>query len=108
LVEFCFNIGTNLNDAYEYDNRAIAKSELGDYHGSILDFDKEIELESDFENASLWRGEEKHKISDFTNVISDFNYSQKLNPNNEEAFLNLNRAKELGSKEADELRNNYR
>jgi tetratricopeptide (TPR) repeat protein len=93
LVEYGFNVSATLKSAFDYGDRAIAKAELNDPLGAIEDFDKAIQLNSEYENAYVWRGEEKYKISDYQGAISDYQLALKLNPDNSEVFLNLGKAK---------------
>ncbi len=93
LVEYGFNVTATFKSAFDYGDRAIAKAELNDPLGAIEDFDKAIQLNSEYENAYVWRGEEKYKIGDYQGAISDYQLAFKLNPDNSEVFLNFGKAK---------------
>jgi len=93
LVRYGFNVSATLKSAFDYGDRAIAKAELNDPFGAIEDFNKAIQLNSEYENAYVWRGEEKYKICDYQGAISDYHSALKLNSNNSETFLNLGKTK---------------
>ena len=93
LVEFCVDISPSLKSAYDYGDRAIAKAELYDPLGAISDFNTAIILKPDYENAYIWRGEEKYKIYDYQGAILDYQLALKLNSNNSQTFLNLGKAR---------------
>ena len=93
LVEYCWDINPTLKNPYDYGDRAIVKSQLHDPLGAIDDFTKAIKLKPDYENAYIWRGEEKYKISDYEGAISDYQFALELNQENSEVFLNLGKAK---------------
>ncbi len=65
-----------------YFDRACVKTDLGDIQGSIEDLTKAIELDKDFDSASIAyinRGLNKYDLGDFDGAISD--YSQALERN---------------------------
>jgi tetratricopeptide (TPR) repeat protein len=93
LIEYYFDIGSSLKSPYDYGDRAIAKAELFDSLGAISDFSMAITLDPEYENAYIWRGEEKFKICDYKGAILDYQLALELNSNNSETFLNLGNAK---------------
>lgn len=93
LVEFGFDVRPSLKSPYDYCDRAIAKAELNDPLGAISDFNTATILKPDYENAFIWRGEEKYKICDYQGAILDYHLALKLNSKNSDTFLNLGKAK---------------
>ena len=89
LKECGFDTLKTFTDAFDYGDRAIAKAELNDSVGAIADFNKAILINPDYENAYLWRGEEKYKLGDFEGAFKDFNFVLKINPDNSDALSNI-------------------
>ena len=69
-----------------YNNRGVSKFKLEDYEGAIADYYKALEINPNFADAYYNRGVSKLKLK-----------NQK-----ESACLDLNKATELGSKDAKE------
>jgi tetratricopeptide (TPR) repeat protein len=70
---FCFPCyGTSANDAEAYNNRGVAKSDLGDKQGAIADYNQAIRLNPDYadtyHNCSLIY----QQLNDNENAIKDF------------------------------------
>lgn len=91
LVECGFELGNSFENAFDFGDRAIAKANLNDCRGAIEDFNQAILMNPDYENAYLWRGEEKLKIGNIEGALNDFNFVLKINPENPEALININK-----------------
>lgn len=89
LKECGFDSLKTFTNAFDYGDRAIAKAELNDPIGAIADFNEAILINPDYENAYLWRGEEKTKLGDFEGAFKDFNFVLKINPDNSDALANI-------------------
>jgi len=63
-----------------YNNRGIAKSELGYYTEAIQDFNIAIELDSEYVSAYYNRGKVKAKIGDYKQATLDFDKAIELYP----------------------------
>ena len=63
-----------------YINRGLVKNELGDYDGSIADYNKAIEIDSKCALAYNNRGYTKYKKQDFKGALEDYNKAILLNP----------------------------
>jgi tetratricopeptide (TPR) repeat protein len=85
-----FNEATTLDpnnlDAYFY--RGLAKQNLGDYNGAILDYTKVVFFEP---SADVYfnRGNAKYSMMDFTGAQEDFSKALELNPEFIEARFSL-------------------
>jgi tetratricopeptide (TPR) repeat protein len=71
----------------EYFNRAVAKLNLQDYRGAIVDFTKAIELNPNFAEVYFHRGMCKAILEDYRGAIVDFTKAIGLNPNYAEAYF---------------------
>ena len=74
--------------AQEFFDRGFAKSNLGDYSGAIVDYNKAIDknnTEADYYN---YRGLAKSYLKDYTAAIKDYNKTIELDPNNLKAYNN--------------------
>ena len=89
LKECGFDFSNTLENAFDYGDRAIAKAELYDPIGAIEDFSNAILINPNYENAYLWRGEEKIKLDKFESALIDFNFVLKINPKNIDALTNI-------------------
>ncbi len=77
-------------DAYFY--RAIAKNDLGDYNGAIVDYSKIIVFEPDADTYYN-RGNSKYSLEDFEGAKEDYENAFKLDPNFIDALYSLGCAK---------------
>jgi len=62
-----------------YFQRAVAKDNIGDYHGAILDYTKVLFYEPDADSYYN-RGNSKYKLSDFVGAIEDYTKALELDP----------------------------
>jgi tetratricopeptide (TPR) repeat protein len=87
---------------YGYLRRGIAKSLLDDYRGAIADFNKSIEINSEFlkykyeeanhlidavRDAYVLRGDNKRRLKDYGGAISDCNKAIEIDSKYYSAFL---------------------
>lgn len=79
--------------ANKYLKSGDSKRSQGHNSEALIDYNKAIELESNFELAYLNRGLSKYNLRDYYGAISDFNKTIEINPRNEKAFLNRGDAK---------------
>ena len=70
----------DFKEAEIYYNRGSNKYKLNDYEGAMLDFNKAIELNSDFTYAYVFRGLVKDSLKNFEDAILDYNKAIKLDP----------------------------
>lgn len=73
-------------DAYFY--RGIAKNDLGDYNGAIIDYSKIIVFEPDADTYYN-RGNSKYSLQDFEGAKEDYDKAVKLDPNFTDAQYSL-------------------
>ncbi|NNC51036.1 MAG: hypothetical protein HKO01_10910 [Flaviramulus sp.] len=73
-------------DAYFY--RALAKNDLGDYHGAIVDYSKIIIEEPDADTY-FNRGNSRYSIKDFTGAKEDYAKAYMLDENFTDALYSL-------------------
>ena len=73
-------------DAYFY--RGIAKNDLGDYSGAIVDYSKIIVLQPDADTYYN-RGNSRYSIKDFIGAKDDYQNAYKLDPNFIDALYSL-------------------
>ena len=73
-------------DAYFY--RGIAKNDLGDYNGAIVDYSKIIVFEPDADTYYN-RGNSKYSLQDFKGAKADYDKAIKLAPNFTDALYSL-------------------
>ena len=76
-----------------WNNRGVAKSELGDYQGAVTDCDEAIRLNP--RNSDAWsnRGLAKIKLGDYQDAITDCDEAILFNPKNDSAWSNRGLAK---------------
>jgi tetratricopeptide (TPR) repeat protein len=85
--------------AEAYNNRGVAKMNLGDNQEAIADYNQAIKLKPDFAHAYYSRGLSYKNLNDNQNAINDFRQAAKLYKyeNNQEWYQNsLDKLKELG------------
>lgn len=107
-----------------YHNRALAKTNLKDYEGAIIDHDKCISIDSTNADFFYGRARAKYFLRDYKGCIIDNSIVIKLNPSFGLAYLkrglvnvfignkvdgckDLIKAKELNAKNAKEIMNEY-
>ena len=79
--------------AAAYNNRGIAKSNLGDHQGAIADFDKALKINPHDAKAYNNRGNAKDTLRDHQGAIADFDKALELDPQHADAYNNRGIAK---------------
>ncbi len=82
------NTVPNPQDHIFYNNRGIAYGEKGEHDLAIRDFDKAIELKSDYAEAYNNRGNVYDEKGDFDKAIADFNMAINVKSDYAEAYIN--------------------
>lgn len=78
-----FNKQIAIKEDYQgYSNRALAKSMLKDYYGSITDNTKAIELYPNYSMGYNNRGWTKYELNKYSEALQDLNKSIELDPTN--------------------------
>ena len=107
-----------------YKERGRVKRELNKLDDAIADFDKAIELGVEGYDTYFYRGTTKGDLSQFEEALKDFDEVLKINPehaatyyfkglcniqlkNSEQGCLDLQKAQDLGDKDAGALINQY-
>ncbi|MFH1320717.1 MAG: tetratricopeptide repeat protein [Bacteroidota bacterium] len=72
--------------AKDYFSRGTAKYLSSDYHGTILDLTKAIELNSDYDRAYFWRGLAKYELANYDSAVQDFTKAIALKPDYADAY----------------------
>jgi tetratricopeptide (TPR) repeat protein len=84
----------------EYNHRGVAKFELGDKQGAILDYNRAISIDPYDAFAYYNRGIAKFELGDEQGAISDFDRVIAINPQDAEAYSNRGAVKlALGNKQ---------
>ncbi|MCA2629686.1 MAG: tetratricopeptide repeat protein [Microcystis sp.] len=81
-----------------YNNRGIAKKNLGDKQGAIADYNQAIKIKPDYAHAYRNRGFAKKNLGDYQGAIADYNQAAQLysqQGNMEEYRKALDRIKNL-------------
>lgn len=74
--------------AEDYFNKAFNKAELKDYQGAIEDYTKSIELNTNYSDAFVGRGDSKVELKDYLGAIGDYTKAIELNPKYSDAYYN--------------------
>lgn len=78
------------NNALAYNNRGVAKSDLGNHYGAISDYSEAIRLNpNDPDNTSIYyynRGRTKADLEDKNGALIDYTEAIRHNPNNGEIY----------------------
>lgn len=74
--------------AEEYISRGNTKTYFKDYNGSIVDYSKAIEVDSNFSLAYYNRGISKYNLQNYNEAILDYDKAIELNPNYSDAYTN--------------------
>ena len=80
-------------NAQDYYVQAVSKALDKDYQGAIEDYSKAIELNPNFLEAYLKRGETHYKMGDARAALKDCNHALRLNPNLSDAYYYQGRAR---------------
>jgi tetratricopeptide (TPR) repeat protein len=72
----------------EYNHRGVAKFELGDNQGAILDYNRAIKIDPQDALAYYNRGVAKFELGDNQGAILDFDRAIAINPQDAEAYSN--------------------
>jgi tetratricopeptide (TPR) repeat protein/S1-C subfamily serine protease len=87
-------------EAYAYNNRGLAKSDLGNKQEAISDYNQAITLSPNHINAYNNRGNAKSDLGNKQEAISDYNRVIALNPKDDSAYYNRGNARfSLGNKQ---------
>ncbi|WP_405296044.1 tetratricopeptide repeat protein [Algibacter sp. Ld11] len=86
LLTQVINLESDKLDAYFY--RAIAKNDLGDYSGAIIDYSKIILTEPDADSY-FNRGNARYSLEDFEGARQDYKDAVKIDPNFLDAIYSL-------------------
>ena len=68
------------NNSQSFINRGVARHQLGDYRGAVMDYSKAIELAPDSALAHNNRGLSRIKLMDLDEAVDDFSKAITLNP----------------------------
>ena len=85
-------VDQNPNSVFAYNNRGIAKSNMGDKPAAIEDYSKAIAIQPEYAEAYNNRGTAKANMGD-RSAIEDFNKAVALCPTNEVAYFNRGNVK---------------
>lgn len=77
----------------DFVTQGIQKARESDLQGSIIDFTKAIELNTNNWEAYYNRGISKAKLQNYSGAISDYSTAIRLNPNFENAYYNRGNVK---------------
>ena len=69
-----------LGEAEELCKRGVARSQLGDYQGAILDYTKALEINPDWAEVLYHRGFASYKLQDYGNAELDYTKALFLDP----------------------------
>ena len=74
--------------AEDFYNQGEEKYAKRDYQGAIADFDRAIELNPNYFNAYIGRGNARDDSGDSRGAIADYDRALKISPNNASAYYN--------------------
>ena len=74
--------------AKEYSNKGVDKFLSGDYSGSIIEYNKAIEINPNNSDIYYNRGASKSKLKDYKGAIIDYTKAIEINPNNTKVYYN--------------------
>jgi len=97
LIIFCIFITTltYAQTAEDYLKAGNTKYELKDYKGALQDYNKAIELNTNYAYAYYNRGIAKYELKDYSGAIQDFTKAIELDPNYAVTYYNRGAAKIL-------------
>lgn len=76
----------------EYFEQGYEKQVLGQYKEAIIDYNKTLELDKEFERAYIQRAFCRCKLKDYKNALADYKTAMSLNPNDARTYLNAGSA----------------
>jgi tetratricopeptide (TPR) repeat protein/S1-C subfamily serine protease len=82
-----------LKRSWAYNNRGVAKSELGDNKGAISDYDMAIQINPQYADAYYNRGSSKSTLGDKKGAIADYDMAIRINPQYADAYSNRGSSK---------------
>ncbi len=97
-----YNQAISLNPDYAeaYNNRGVAKDELGQHDEAITDYNDAIRLKSNYAEAYNNRGAAKAELGQHDGAIADYEEAIRLKPDYAEAYYNRgNQKAELGQRD---------
>ncbi len=99
IADYTQAITINPQYALAYNNRGLAKSNLGDKAGAIADYTQAITINPQYALAYYNRGLAKYESEDKTGAIADYTQAITINPQDANTYYNRGFAKdELGDK----------
>ena len=88
FLVFAFDAESYAQKAEDYFNLGVANAESGDHDKAVADYDKAIELDSNYDQAYYNRAFSKYLLKDYKGAIADYNSVIALNPLSSNAFNN--------------------
>lgn len=96
LVVLEKSIAIDSTEAYAYNNRGVAKLNLGQYEAAILDFNKSIELKNDWYHwPPCNRADAERALGRYAEALADYNLSLSYKPDYVEALNGRGRTYEM-------------
>ncbi|MFP4102422.1 MAG: tetratricopeptide repeat protein [Coleofasciculus sp.] len=78
----------NPNDALTYYVRGLSRLDMGDFSGSIADFNQALQKQPNYAEAYFYRGLARLQQRDLQGSIADYNQAIRLDPSYPEAYYN--------------------
>lgn len=96
IADFEEAIGINRENAHAWYQRALTWGHMGEYQRAINDFNRAITLDRDYAEAYADRGYAQFCLGDYGSAVRDFESAIHLNPNDDLARSNLDKARRQG------------
>ena len=93
ITHYSKAIEINPQLAEAYNNRGLAKFDLGEYQEAITDYDTAIEINTQYAEAYYNRGGAKYSLDDKNAAIADYDIAIETNPQYANAYSNRGIAK---------------
>ncbi|MEI0566725.1 tetratricopeptide repeat protein [Brachyspira pulli] len=93
IVYYSKTIELDNNNSAAYNNRGLAKNNLGQYQEALKDCNKAIELDPNYSNAYNGRGNAKYGLGQYEEAIKDYDKAIELDINFSMAYNNRGLAK---------------